>query len=643
MRRGSYASSVVRASGRRQQGTPTGLKGKPDSAEGETLQVLAGRFARVQIPPTGPAASTVTFMKMRISITAWLWALVLLPTVPLLGFFTYSASQYAAERQRNVEARLADEADDLVSTADAKLQEVLGALTGLSVTYEVIDENIPNLYAAARRLQVASPTLAAVSLVNDQERVLFLTVSPLNQQVANGEVASLRETMSSGKPSLSKPFRSTVNNRMLVALNVPVLRDGKVTHCVRGVMHLEKLADLIRPQALAPDRIAGIFDRDGMTIARSRSPELYVGKLASPPLVQAIQTQNVSVWRGRTREGIDTLTVVRPIGAWQWSIGVSVPIETLAAPVRAEMFRFAAFAASFFALLAGTVFLLNRRITARLAAVVDDAARALSGHPASSTSTGIRELDDLRDSLARADIYRNAILQEVQQRTAELNRAQQQLADFAHRLDDNVERERLRLAREVHDQIGAIFTGVSMLIGGLPPEAMSSQQRASINEALNQGLATARRLTAELRPPLLDHLGLGAAVEDMALKLLHPAGIDVRVELMDTDRLTERQAIGCYRIIQEGVTNAMRHSGCRRFEVTGMAEDGIFTLAIEDDGVGIAENATRQGHYGMTGMIERARLMAGELRVVSQPGAGLSIRVSVPLEEQQHEPTISPR
>ncbi|MEJ1935579.1 sensor histidine kinase, partial [Nostoc sp. NIES-2111] len=315
----------------------------------------------------------------------------------------------------------------------------------------------------------------------------------------------------------------------------------------------------------------------------------------------------------------------------------SVPIATINAPVRAELLRFGAFTIVFLMILAAIVYWLNRFITGRLSEVVEDARQALSGQLRMIGSTGIRELDDLRHSLTRADIYRSVILEQVEQRTAELKRAQAQLTQFAQQLDDNIERERLRISREVHDQIGAIFTGVSMLIGGLPKGAMSEEQRSSVNEALDFGVATARRITAELRPPLLDHLGLAAAVEDMARQVLAPGGIDVRIEVSDAHRLTSRQAIGCYRIMQEAITNALRHSHCKRFEVTGTAEEVLYTFVIEDDGQGLKAGSDAPGHFGMTGMQERARMMGGELQVTSQPGEGVRIRVTVPLDSATDE------
>lgn len=576
-------------------------------------------------------------MQARTSITVWLWALVLLPTVPLLGFFAYSVQQYAAERERAMEARLIDQANDLATGAQARLEQALGALTALSLSNAAIEGNIPRLYSASVRVQQASSILSAISLVDTDERLVFLTLSPLGTALPVAQLDSMRETLLTGKPTLSKPFKSPVANRQVVALNVPVMRDGKVTYCLRGILRVESLSDLLRPQSLGRDWIAGIFDADGVTVARSLSPETYVGKPASARLLETIRSGDRSVKRGNTREGMDTLTVARPIGDWQWTVAVSVPVDTIIAPVRAELARFGVFALIFMIVLGITVVSLNRRITSRLLEVVDAARLALSGRLGATASTGIRELDDLRDSLTRADVYRSAILEQVEQRTAELHRAQDQLTEFAQRLDDGIERERLRLAREVHDQIGAIFTGVSMLVGSIPASAMSAEQRRAINEALDSGLATARRITAELRPPLLDHLGLDAAVEDMGSQVLGTAGVAVKVDIADAQRLSGRQAIACYRIIQEAMTNALRHSNCRRFEVEGSASGETYTLVMQDDGQGLIETTSAAGHFGMVGMRERARLIGGDLQVESEPGHGLRLRISVPLNTQNDE------
>ncbi|MEJ1934620.1 cache domain-containing protein, partial [Nostoc sp. NIES-2111] len=249
-------------------------------------------------------------IQARTSISAWLWALVLLPTLPLMGFFAYSVHQYTDERQRSMEARLVDQTNDLANTAQSRLEQSLGALTAMSLSNAAQEDNIPRLYVAAQRLQEASPAMAAISLVNRDEKLVFLSLSPLGTTLPAAQLDSVRETFSTGKPSLSKPFQSPVSSRQIVALNVPVIRDGQVVYVLRGILRVETLSDLINPQSLPPGWIAGIFDRDGVTVARNLSPEVYVGKVAGPQLLNSIRTNDLSVKRGITREGIDTLTVM---------------------------------------------------------------------------------------------------------------------------------------------------------------------------------------------------------------------------------------------------------------------------------------------------------------------------------------------
>lgn len=341
-------------------------------------------------------------MQLRASITAWLWALVLLPTVPLLGAIAYSASQYTEEQERALEARLLEQADELANRAQARIEQAAGALTALSQSNAAIEGNVTRLYAASQRVHAALPILSAISLVDAQGRLVFLTLSPLAAKLPTGHVESVCEAFATGRHSLSKPFPSPVDQRIVIALNVPVMRDSRIAYCLRGILRIETLSELIRPQSLEPGWIAGIFDHDGIAVARSLSPELFVGKPAGPDLLKAIRSGNRSAWRGHTREGIDTLSVSRPLEPWGWTVALAVPIETLVAPVRRETARLAGLAAAVLLLLALTVARLNRYITRQLAAVAADAESAIIGGGSPTVSTGIHELDGLRASLTRA-------------------------------------------------------------------------------------------------------------------------------------------------------------------------------------------------------------------------------------------------
>lgn len=573
-------------------------------------------------------------MKSTTTISTWLWILVLLPTLPLLAVVGYSAYQYAQESERHLEARLISQTDELARNAQVRIEQVASALTALAQSNSAQADDIASFYAFAQRVQQATSTISAISLVDANDKLVFLTLRPLGTVLPAAQLDSVHETFQTGKPSLSKPFQSPINEHKVVALNVPVVRNGKVVYCLRGIFRVETLSSLIKPESLPAGWISGMFDQDGITVARSLSPQLFVGKPASATLLQAIANKTRAVWQGVTKEGIETRAASRPVGDWNWTVAIGVPTRVLTAALHQELIRFGLITLGTVFCLALTVWGLSRYIAKRLADVVEEARQAVTGGQVTEASTGIRELDDLRLSLTHADIYRQAILDQVQQRTAELNAAKQQLTEFVQRQQDNIEQERLRIAREVHDQLGAIFTGVSMLIGSLPATAMPEAQRRILNDALNEGVTTARRITAELRPPLLDDLGLQTAAEDMARTALTPAKIACTVNLSDTDRLTPRQTIGCYRILQEAVTNVLRHSQGSTCQITGqLTENNRYTLTVADNGRGLQHPSTDSGHFGLTGMLERVRMMGGELQLDDQSSQGLTVRVVLPLEQ----------
>lgn len=577
-------------------------------------------------------------MKAPLSIATWLWALVLLPTVPLTAVLGYTAYQYALEREHQLTLSLIDQTEELARRAEVQIERVSGALTTLSLAQAVERHDMAALHAFARRVQQASPTLSAISLVDRDDQLVFLTLSPLGSRLPAAQLDSVHEAFRTGRPNLSRPFKSPVSNNTVVALNVPVLRHGEVLYCLRGIFSVSTLADLIRPEGLPADWLAGIFDQEGTTVARSRSPALYVGQPAAPAMLEAIAHRTRAAWSGKTKEGIDTLSVVRQIGDWGWFVALAVPDRTLTAPLEHELFRFTALTLGTLALLSLTLLVLCRHIARRLDSVADDARQAISGRVPLAASTGILELDELRRSLSHADLYRQAILDQVQQRTAELRAAQQRLTEFARQQEDNIEHERLRIAREVHDQIGAIFSGVAMLLGGLPPSALSSEQRRTLDAALQQGVTTARRITAELRPPLLDDLGLQTALEELARNVLTPAQIDSQVDLAAAQCLTARQTIACYRIVQEALTNVLRHSRAAACQITGRAEPpGAYTLTITDNGQSPPAPDDHGRHFGLTSMRERALLLGGELQIEHPTGQGFLVRVILPLDTERSQ------
>lgn len=222
----------------------------------------------------------------------------------------------------------------------------------------------------------------------------------------------------------------------------------------------------------------------------------------------------------------------------------------------------------------------------------------------------------------------------VAARTAALERARAEIEAFAHHLDHSIETERRRLAREVHDQLGQVFTALKMTAHStLAGHEHAAAALARIDTLVADGIATVRRIAATLRPPLLDDLGLGPALALAGRQFGAHAGVECVVKVDDSDCLNPEQATQLYRIAQEALTNIARHADASRVWIEGGMDGGHYRLAIEDDGRGLAQAGTPPAtpSLGLVSMRERAALAGGSLHIGSGRDGGVRVEVSLPL------------
>lgn len=228
----------------------------------------------------------------------------------------------------------------------------------------------------------------------------------------------------------------------------------------------------------------------------------------------------------------------------------------------------------------------------------------------------------------------------VSERTRELLAAHERLTSFAAKQNRLIEQERRRLSREVHDQIGQVFTAIKLIADSVPPASFPAGQKEALAQALDMGIASTRRVTADLRPPLLDDLGLVAALDYYLEKLAGASALNRRVDVRDEGTLGEACALGLFRITQEAVTNILRHAQATAITITGRREEqgegNTYVFTIGDNGRGFAAGAVRPDALGMAGMRERAALLGGVLSCSSDHG-GTSIAVRIPLREKAHD------
>jgi len=197
------------------------------------------------------------------------------------------------------------------------------------------------------------------------------------------------------------------------------------------------------------------------------------------------------------------------------------------------------------------------------------------------------------------------------------------------------EHERKRLARELHDETGQALT--SILLGLKPLEqAVSGDEAlaaiASVRDLVVSTLQDVRRLAVELRPSALDDFGLVPAVERLVDTFRDQSGMRVDLETnLGDDRLSADAETTIYRIVQEALTNIVKHADATRVSVLLTRRDGLVAAVIEDDGRGFDPEALGDEGLGIVGMRERLGLVGGRLRIESAGGSGTSLVAEVPL------------
>lgn len=216
----------------------------------------------------------------------------------------------------------------------------------------------------------------------------------------------------------------------------------------------------------------------------------------------------------------------------------------------------------------------------------------------------------------------------------ELQRSFHQLRALAARLQSIREEERKKVAREIHDQLGQALTAIKIDLSALVRDlaADKKQRSQSVLNLIDQTIQSVRRISTELRPGILDDLGLVAAVEWAAEEFESRTGTKCRLELPEDELAVDsEQATAIFRIFQETLTNVARHSQANQVIIRLAPENGDLTLQVSDNGKGVSEGQiSGRGSLGILGMRERTILLGGELTIGGAPGQGTTVKVRIP-------------
>ena len=232
-----------------------------------------------------------------------------------------------------------------------------------------------------------------------------------------------------------------------------------------------------------------------------------------------------------------------------------------------------------------------------------------------------------------------AVLTERKRAEEELRESREQLRELSRETHSAIEEERRRIAREIHDQLGQELSLFQLELGLVQDQLLRTQKDLrvklkSMSGLVDSSIRTVQRISADLRPTLLDNLGLGAAVEWAVKEFQQRTRIRCRISLDPSEvKLDQERSTALFRILQEALTNVLRHAKAKKVSVRLVSREEEVVLAIRDDGIGIPRQRINDSKsVGLTGIRERVRPWGGKVTITGVPHKGTEMTINVPMK-----------
>ncbi|MGA9012358.1 MAG: ATP-binding protein [Acetobacteraceae bacterium] len=563
----------------------------------------------------------------RFTVRTHVLGLILVIVAPLLAFSAYLVLRSATHEQDV----MANAVRERTREAAASLDHDLGALRTRLFMLAGSHSLLAGDFAAFREqaLDVTRPHGLSLVLSDLAGQELVDTRAEPDQTLpVSTDLEAIRRVVATGEPDVSELTRGAVTGEPFIAVNVPVLRDGRLSY-VLSLNIAPMLAAMVAGLDLPAEWLVTIADRAGRTIARSRDAERFVGQMGRPAVLERLRQADEGWLPLVSRDGIPIYNAFAHVRFSGWTVSVGIPDDVLYEPVRrsTRILILAGAVTLAMALFLGVA--IGRRIAAAITTLVGYADLVGRGECIVPQDTGIQETDSVAQSLHLAG---ERLRQSAQERAVLLDRTM--IAQEA---------ERKRIARELHDSLGQYLTALRLGFNAIDPFCAANetaQQRLNQLKKLAGDLGRElNRMAWELRPMALDDLGLRRAVIQYLEEWAERSRLQIDMEIggLDDRRLPQAVETALFRVLQEAITNVVKHSGASRVSVVLEAmHDGVW-LTVEDDGRGFDLDSGTNGHdlgvrqLGLLGVRERLALVGGSLDVESSAQSGTTIYVRIPL------------
>jgi signal transduction histidine kinase len=459
---------------------------------------------------------------------------------------------------------------------------------------------------------------------------------PENRAESFGQTDWFKTAVGQDRLAVGRPAIGPATGRWTCTLAYPVHdREGRLVGVIALSMDLADYLPTLGSATLPPGTVYGIVDGNGTVVARFPSSRQWVGRnLLGTPMVDAVLRHREGQAVVMGADGVERMYGFTTVRGVDWHASAGIPSSYIYAETRAQAIHNGLFALAIVLAIIAVAWLLSRRITGPI--------RRIAGVAKAIAEGRLDTRAPVEGSAEIAEVARqfNKMCDIRKQAGEALKNTSERCQWLSHRLLEIQETERRNLARELHDEIGQALTAVKIHLQAAQRSVTAKASPHHFDECVRiveRALQQVRNLSLNLRPPLLDDLGLPAALRWQLDAQGRAAGLTAQFTSNAlTDRLHPDLETICFRVAQEALTNAVRHAQAKKVSVELRQLENEVHLSIKDDGKGFDVQAARaralKGRsMGLLSMEERVMLAGGRLELDSAPNRGTRVHAVLPL------------
>lgn len=563
-------------------------------------------------------------------------------TLPAFLFVVYAAEKdrgaalYRAETESRYVADLASREHSQQVQGTRHLLDELAGLDARGGSHDDLPKILPILLSSF-------PQLANLGLLSLEGSLVYSVVPP-PRHINMATIFVFRDALNSGAVEVGTYLVGLIVEKPILIM-AKALRDrsGAPVQVLFAALDLSWFDQLTLQAGLPPETALLITDRDGNILASS------LPDWQSSHQSQQLQGFNVLIGQPNklsrcvTPDGVRRLTVAAPLK------GVE-DVWVVVGPPEADVYSVAdgIFYRDLIVLILLTLFAIGSLLVVTDVSVLSDlrllaaATRRFGKGDLAARAPVPRPVGEIRD----LTIAFNTMAASLESRHRQSIKTKNRLRALSHRLQHAREEEAARIAQELHDELGQALSVLKLELETLRRKANTDCHCASdgqlipiiddLGDQIDAAVHSVRRISAELRPGVLDRLGLAAGLEWLLDEFERRAGIvtDFQTNLAD-EQVDSEIATALFRITQEALTNVARHSGASEVHAKLLKNGDSLHLDVSDNGQGFDSTAEQESpSLGLLGMDERAQRLGGALVIHSKPGLGVSLQVSIPISQR---------